>query len=209
MPCSCTIQLAGLIFCSLFLQSVFEGDLIRNWQGLHFQHLLWSVNCNYFIPNVTGKQTYSPIWKICTRLQPGCTRHRQPINKCKNLPVYIYEPNFEGYQDQFVIAIIVENITLISLTFTTVETKLSWYSSNKTCILKVPGSRRCWVAGYHYKKFIMFFPSLFGWMSRQVFEQTNNHQQIYHLMYFMLHNLCSWKCHELQHNPRISQMWTW
>jgi hypothetical protein len=27
-------------------------------EGQHFQHLLWSLNCNYFIPNVIGRQAY-------------------------------------------------------------------------------------------------------------------------------------------------------
>jgi hypothetical protein len=27
-------------------------------EGQHFQHLLWSVNCNYFIPNVISQQAY-------------------------------------------------------------------------------------------------------------------------------------------------------
>jgi hypothetical protein len=39
--------------------------------GQHFQHLLWSVNCNYFIPNVIGQQAYLFTGKICMRLAAG------------------------------------------------------------------------------------------------------------------------------------------
>jgi hypothetical protein len=33
-------------------------------EGQHFQHLLWSVNCNYIIPNVIGQYEYWFIGKI-------------------------------------------------------------------------------------------------------------------------------------------------
>jgi hypothetical protein len=38
---------------------------VRGW---HFQHLLWSVNCNYFISNVIDHQACWFIGKICMRL---------------------------------------------------------------------------------------------------------------------------------------------
>jgi hypothetical protein len=34
----------------------------------HFQHLLWSVNCKYFIPNVIGQQACRFIGKIRMRI---------------------------------------------------------------------------------------------------------------------------------------------
>jgi hypothetical protein len=37
-------------------------------EGQHFQHLLWSVNCNYFIPNVICQQAYWITGKIRMRL---------------------------------------------------------------------------------------------------------------------------------------------
>jgi hypothetical protein len=49
-----------------------------------FQHLIWSVNCNYFISKVIGQQAYWFIGKIRMRLA-AC---RVPINKCKNLSVH-------------------------------------------------------------------------------------------------------------------------
>jgi hypothetical protein len=52
-------------------------------RGQHFQHHLWSVNCNYFIPNITGQQAYWFIGKICMRL----TASSEQVNKGKNVPV--------------------------------------------------------------------------------------------------------------------------
>jgi hypothetical protein len=37
----------------------------------HFQHVLWFVNCNYFIPNVVGQQTYLFINKIRMQFATG------------------------------------------------------------------------------------------------------------------------------------------
>jgi hypothetical protein len=68
-------------------------------EGQHFQHLLWSVNCNYFISNVIGQEAYWFIGKIHMRLAAGGA----PVNKSKNLPVvppssvmepYIYSPQY-------------------------------------------------------------------------------------------------------------------
>jgi hypothetical protein len=44
------------------------GECLRV-EGQHLQHPLWSVNCNYFVPNVTGQDAYWFIGKI--RLHPA------------------------------------------------------------------------------------------------------------------------------------------
>jgi hypothetical protein len=41
-------------------------------EGQHFQHLLWCVNCNYFISNVIGQQPYWFSGKICMLFAAGC-----------------------------------------------------------------------------------------------------------------------------------------
>jgi hypothetical protein len=46
------------------------GECIRV-EGVHFQHRLWCVNCNYFIPNVIDQQAYWFIGKIRMRLAAG------------------------------------------------------------------------------------------------------------------------------------------
>jgi hypothetical protein len=64
----------------------YERYLHAEWQ--HFQHLLWSMNCNYFIPNVTGRQACWFIGKICMRLTAsGTLVAMKPVNKVKILPV--------------------------------------------------------------------------------------------------------------------------
>jgi hypothetical protein len=40
-------------------------------EGQHIQRLMWSVNCNYFIPNVIGQQAYWFIGKIRMRFAAG------------------------------------------------------------------------------------------------------------------------------------------
>jgi hypothetical protein len=52
-------------------------------EGQHFQHLLWSVNCN-FIPNVIGQQAYWFIGNIRIRLAAGSspvTVKRRAVNR--------------------------------------------------------------------------------------------------------------------------------
>jgi hypothetical protein len=62
-------------------------------EGQHFQHLLRSVNCNYFIPNIIGHQACSFISKIRMRLTVSGTlvtmkqRALELVNKTKILPV--------------------------------------------------------------------------------------------------------------------------
>jgi hypothetical protein len=46
-------------------------------EGQHFQHLLWSVYCNYFIPNVIGQQACWFIGKIRMHLTAPAA-HRSP-----------------------------------------------------------------------------------------------------------------------------------
>jgi hypothetical protein len=50
-------------------------------EGQNFQHLLWSVNYNYFIPNVIGQKAYFFIDKIFRHLAAGFAR----VNKGENL----------------------------------------------------------------------------------------------------------------------------
>jgi hypothetical protein len=62
----------------------------------HFQHFIWSVNCNYFIPNVIGRQACWFIGKIRVRLAAGGApvvvkrRSVESINKVKNPPCIPY-----------------------------------------------------------------------------------------------------------------------
>jgi hypothetical protein len=58
----------------------------------HFQHLLWSVRCNYFIPKVIGRQACWFIGKIRMRLATiGALVAVEPVNKVKIPPcIYIY-----------------------------------------------------------------------------------------------------------------------
>jgi hypothetical protein len=61
--------------------------------GQHFQYFLCSVNCSYFIPNVTGRQAYWFSGNIRMRLSAGgapvAVKRRvvEPANKVKILPV--------------------------------------------------------------------------------------------------------------------------
>jgi hypothetical protein len=61
--------------------------------GAEFEHLLLPVNCNYFIPNVIGRQACWFIGKICMRLaaggKPVAVKRRavEPVNKLKIFPV--------------------------------------------------------------------------------------------------------------------------
>jgi hypothetical protein len=57
-------------------------------EGQHFQHLLWSVNCNYFIPNVIGCRACWFTAKIGMRLAAsGAPVAVEPVNKVKIIPV--------------------------------------------------------------------------------------------------------------------------
>jgi hypothetical protein len=40
-----------------------EEYVYVDWQ--HFEHLLCSVNCNYFVPNMISQQAHQFIGKIC------------------------------------------------------------------------------------------------------------------------------------------------
>jgi hypothetical protein len=62
-------------------------------EGQHFQHHLWFVNCNYFIPNVIGQQAYWFIGKIhiCLAARSALVtegQRREPFDKGKSFPVY-------------------------------------------------------------------------------------------------------------------------
>jgi hypothetical protein len=50
-------------------------------EGWHFQHLLWSVNCNYFIKNVIGHQSGWFIDKICMHLVASGTPSRHETSQ--------------------------------------------------------------------------------------------------------------------------------
>jgi hypothetical protein len=62
-------------------------------RGQHFQHLPWSVNYNYFIPNVIGGQACWFVCKIRLRLAasgaPAVVKRRavDPVHTLKILPV--------------------------------------------------------------------------------------------------------------------------
>jgi hypothetical protein len=62
-------------------------------EGQHSEHILLSVNCYYFIPNVIGGQACSFLGKICMRLvasgAPSAVKHRtvESVKKVKILPV--------------------------------------------------------------------------------------------------------------------------
>jgi hypothetical protein len=64
-------------------------------EGQQFQHLLWSLNCNCFIPNVIGQQAYWFIGKIHIPLASGGAplavkrRAMEPVREVKILPVYV------------------------------------------------------------------------------------------------------------------------
>jgi hypothetical protein len=83
--CAVDAQIFGYVkFINLVLQSCqfhaasrwldlcFSKQLIANdnlsVEGQHFQHLLWSMSCNYFIRNVIGRQACWFISKIRKRL---------------------------------------------------------------------------------------------------------------------------------------------
>jgi hypothetical protein len=42
-------------------------------EGQHFEFILWSVNCKYFIPNVISQQAYQFIDKIYMHLTASGT----------------------------------------------------------------------------------------------------------------------------------------
>jgi hypothetical protein len=59
----------------------------------HFQYLLWSLNCNYFIPNVIAQQAYWFISKICVRLAAGgapVAVKRRSMTKSTNVRTFLY-----------------------------------------------------------------------------------------------------------------------
>jgi hypothetical protein len=65
-------------------------------RGQHFQHLLWSVNCNYFIPNVTGQQPYWFISKIRMHLTASVapvTMKCSALNRSTNVRTSLYKIN--------------------------------------------------------------------------------------------------------------------
>jgi hypothetical protein len=87
------------------VEPVFSTETIKcerylRVEGQHFQRLLTFLNCNYFIPNVIGRQACRFIGK--TRLPlaasgaPVAAKRREVelIKKVKIIPVYIYMENF-------------------------------------------------------------------------------------------------------------------
>jgi hypothetical protein len=62
-------------------------------EGQHFQHLLRSVSCNYFIPNVIGQKAYWFIGKIRTRFATGgelVAMKRMAVNQSLKVRTSLY-----------------------------------------------------------------------------------------------------------------------
>jgi hypothetical protein len=59
----CALGARGAVVPVFFNETINYERRLRV-EGQHFQHLLWSVNCNYFIPNVIGRQACWFIAKL-------------------------------------------------------------------------------------------------------------------------------------------------
>jgi hypothetical protein len=81
------------IVVPVFSNETINCERYLHVEGRHFKHLLRSVNCNYFIQNVIGRQARSFIDKIRMRLAGGSAqftakrRAVEWVNKVKIFPV--------------------------------------------------------------------------------------------------------------------------